>query len=195
MDFGAGWGRIARFFLRDTEAGNIWAVDPLPDSVAWMQETGLPCVIVKSEPLPPIARVADERFDLIYANSVFSHLPEDYFNSWIPHLLSLLRPQGRLVFTSRGESYLARVEAQSKKPGWKQKEVFGDLSRLRARYAAGEFIFLRNRGDDAALSGSAFGHALGPKTYFEKKYPRRLIEYSEKVPGLSQAVFVAKNPD
>jgi len=193
MDFGAGWGRIARFFLRDTPAGNIWAVDPLPDSIYWMRKTGLPCNIVKSEPLPPIPGIAGTRFDLVYANSVFSHLSEDYFNAWIPYLLSLLRPEGRLVFTSRGNAFLNRMEAQSKKPGWKQKEIFGDLPALRARHAAGKFIFLRNRGDNAALSGSFFGHALVPKAYFERNYPGCLVEFAEPVPGLSQAVFVARN--
>ena len=193
MDFGAGWGRIARFFLRDTAADRLWAVDPDPKSVVWMRRTGLPCRIVKSEPLPPIAAAAQERFDLIYANSVFSHLSEDYFNAWMPHLLSLLRPGGRLVFTSRGEAFLDRVEAQSARPGWKQKKAFGDVGALRSRYARGEFIFVRNRDDDAALSGSFFGHALVPRGYFESRYPGRLLEFRQHVPGLSKAVFVAGN--
>lgn len=193
MDFGAGWGRVARFFLKDTAPENIWAVDPLVESVDWMRKTGLPCTIVKSEPLPPIPGTAAARFDLIYANSVFSHLSEKYFNAWIPALLALLAPQGRLVFTSRGHAYLDQVERQSQRPGWRQRAVFGDLARLRERYAAGEFIFLRNRGDEAPLSGSYFGHALVPKAYFEKNYPGCLVEFADNVPGMNQAVFVASN--
>jgi SAM-dependent methyltransferase len=194
MDFGAGWGRITRFFLRDTTPENLWAVDPNPQSLLWMRKTGLPARIVESQPLPPIPVAAQDRFDLIYANSVFSHLSEEYFNAWMPHLLSLLRPQGRLVFTSRGLAFLDRIEAQSKRPQWKQEAVFGDLSLLRSRYQSGSFVFRRNRGEDAVPSGSDFGHALVPRDYFERRYPGCLVEFREHVPGMSQTLFVAAGP-
>lgn len=34
LDFGVGWGRISRFFLRDTRLKNIYGVDVDPDFVA-----------------------------------------------------------------------------------------------------------------------------------------------------------------
>ncbi len=90
LDFGGGWGRISRFFFRDTNANFIWIADCLADSIYWLNATGNPCNIIKNEPRPPIADL-DTKFDLIYAFSVFSHLSEDYFLSWhenISHYLT-----------------------------------------------------------------------------------------------------------
>jgi hypothetical protein len=38
LDFGAGWGRIARLFLRDTPADHIVASDTMQFSVDWMKQ-------------------------------------------------------------------------------------------------------------------------------------------------------------
>jgi SAM-dependent methyltransferase len=194
MDFGAGWGRVARFFLRDTAPGHLWAVDPNPLSHEWLRKTGLPCRIVESDSWPPIPDAPQGRFDLIYANSVFSHLSERLFNAWIPHLLSLLRPGGRLVFTSRGLAFIDRMEKQSRQPGWRQGRIFGDLRLLRSQYEAGEFVFRRTRKRNVVPSGRDFGHALVPKDYFERRYPGCLVEFREHVPGMSQTLFVAASP-
>ena len=105
LDFGGGWGRIARLFLRDTSPERISIADCLGDSIHWLQATNNPCNIIKNETFPPISGLGDD-FDLIYAFSVFSHLSESYQNAWVDYLMNRLRPGGYLVFTTRGHQFL-----------------------------------------------------------------------------------------
>ena len=103
MDFGAGWGRIARFFLRDVaKPGDITVCDTMPTAIRWLRETGAPFEIIQNAPYPPIAGL-DRRYDLIYSYSVFSHLSEAYACAWLDFLIGRLKPNGALVFTTRGE--------------------------------------------------------------------------------------------
>ena len=187
MDFGAGWGRIARFFLRDTIPQNLFAVDPLSQAVEWMHATKLPCRIIRSSPLPPIPGLNGAKFDLIYAFSVFSHLSEKYFLAWLDHLLSLLKDDGVMVFTTRGTSFLDYIERDAIK-----KEVFGDYSALRRRYQRGDFLFFRDRDDSQELSGGFFGEAFIPKQYLLRKLGPGLQEFNEAVPDVHQAVVVLR---
>jgi hypothetical protein len=190
MDFGAGWGRIARFFLRDTAPANIWAVDPMPRAVTWMRKTGLPCTIVSSQPQPPIPGVAEARFDLIYAHSVFSHLAERQLLAWLPYLVSLLEPRGVLVLTTRGRNFIAGLEQRNARGGWRKRRAYGNLARLRRRYEAGEFIFVQDR--TGGLQPPDFGQAFVPEGYLRRAFPGLQIQFSEDVPGVAQAVIAVR---
>ncbi|MCI0707535.1 MAG: class I SAM-dependent methyltransferase [Ignavibacteriae bacterium] len=188
MDFGCGWGRIARFFLKDTVPGNILAVDPYSLAVDWMRRTNLPCQIIKSNPLPPIPFVQNSSFDLIYAYSVFSHLSEEYFLSWINYLMGLLNEDGVLVFTTRGASFLDYVEREKMRP-----DVYGDYQLLRKRYEGGEILFLKTRGDVEELAGDSFGESFIPLQYLRRELPQyKLVEFTETVPKVGQAVIALK---
>jgi hypothetical protein len=196
MDFGAGWGRVARFFLRDTAAQNIWAVDPMERSIAWMRDTGLPCTMVQSRSLPPIPGAACASFDLIYAHSVFSHLSEEYLRAWVPYLMSLVAARGALVLTTRGRNFISSLRQRSKRPGWwREKKLYKGLGRLGERYEAGEFIFVGDRGERSELSGRHYGQAFVPEAYFRAAFPALRVEFSEDVAGVAQAVIVARHAE
>lgn len=185
MDFGAGWGRIARLFLRDINSHNLVAVDPMAQAVALMQETKLPCRIVHSQQLPPLPEVQTEQFDLIYAYSVFSHLSEVAFRAWMPHLLSLLVPGGVLVFTTRGREFLNYIERKKIRP-----EIYGDYAAIRKKLDEDNLLFFRNRSDDdVTLSGNLFGQAFVTRPYIEKYYGDvGVIEFAEMVPQIDQLI-------
>ena len=53
---------------------------------------------------PPLA-FASGTFDLVYAFSVFTHLPEPLQRPWLEDLTRVLRPGGRLLFTTQGSAY------------------------------------------------------------------------------------------
>lgn len=184
MDFGSGWGRIARLFLRDTLAENIFAVDPYSVALDWMKNTGLPCRIIKSNPLPPIPSIGIKKFDLIYAFSVFSHLSEEYFNSWMFYLLSLLDENGTIVFTSRGLFFIDYIEKNQIR-----KSFFKDYNNIRMKYEAGEFQFFgHNRSDE--LNGSWYGEAFIPFQYMEEKYQPYKPRLITDIRGVDQTVFI-----
>ena len=53
---------------------------------------------------PPLPH-ANEQFDVIYALSVFTHLPEELQLAWLSELSRVLKPGGHLLMTTHGESF------------------------------------------------------------------------------------------
>jgi SAM-dependent methyltransferase len=109
LDFGAGWGRIGRFFLRDFQADQMAGVDIDPDMMAFCQGADLPGsfqTIANGRPLP----FADGQFRLITAYSVFTHLPPHLFKAWLSELMRVLKPGGLLVFTVEPPRFLDFLE-------------------------------------------------------------------------------------
>jgi hypothetical protein len=194
LDFGGGWGRIARFFLRDTKCDRITVADCLSDSVHWLRQTNNPCRIVKNDPFPPIVGLGAD-FDVIYAFSVFSHLSEEYQNAWFDYLLSCLRPGGYLVVTTRGHQFIEILKS------YHSQHLVNRLTTnlpmpevLSARYAAGEFQFYSTGGTACELQSAFYGEAIIPRAYFQKKYGPQIVDFTENVPYVDQAVLVLQKP-
>jgi phospholipid N-methyltransferase len=194
LDFGGGWGRIARFFLRDTKTDRITVTDCMSDSVHWLRQTKNPCHIIQNDPFPPIPGL-DADFDVIYAFSVFSHLSEKYQNAWFDCFLSHLRPGGHLVVTTRGRQFIEILKT------YHTQHLVNNLTtklpmpdELLARYAAGEFQFYSTGVTGCELQSAFYGEALIPRAYFQKKYGSLMIDFSENVPYVDQAVLVLRKP-
>jgi len=187
MDFGAGWGRIARFFLKEVDRHNLVTVDAQVDAVEWQKELGLPCRIILTDPLPPIPGIPAEEFNVIYSYSVFSHLTESHFKRWIQYLIDILAEDGTLVFTTFGQRYLSRIERDRDRP-----EVFGDYAKIREQLDGDDFLWFRSRGDDADLSGSFYGEAFVTRKFVEKAFPNCELIYFEDLPEFAQTVIALK---
>jgi SAM-dependent methyltransferase len=122
LDFGVGCGRIARWWPSgvDTE----WhGTDINPRLVDWCAAS-LPHLRTSLNPLEPPTTYRDDRFDAIYAISVFTHWPESLQHAWMRELTRILRPGGRLLFTTHGDVPAHRVLLDSE----------------RERYERGEFV-------------------------------------------------------
>jgi SAM-dependent methyltransferase len=110
LDFGCGWGRIARFFLRDFPAEAMAGVDVDPEMVAFCREAGLPgaySVVRNGERLP----FEDGSLALITAYSVFTHLAPGPFEAWLAELLRVLAPGGKLIMTVEPPRFLDFIES------------------------------------------------------------------------------------
>ena len=193
LDFGGGWGRISRFFFRDTKPENIWVSDCLTDSIRWLKETGNPCQIVKNEPLPPIVGL-EPGFDLIYAFSVFSHLSQEFLDTWIPYLMSVLRPGGYLIVTTRGREFIKFLELlhRQKSTSYLVKYL-PEPSVIRERWVNGEVQFYPC-GGGGELTGDFYGEALIPKKYFEERHGTTLVSFLDEVRGIDQSVVLLRRP-
>jgi len=190
LDFGGGWGRIARFWLRETPPQNITVSDTMDTAISLMRELGAPYHIVKNPPFPPASY--NRSYDLIYAFSVFSHLSEKYTAAWVDYLLTHLKPDGRFVFTTRGDRFITDItaiktqtdefiEAQTLGGAGsylKQlRATFPDPSILRARYDAGEFQFFPLT--HARLPEDCTGETIIPRGWFEKLYGDRVVGFEQ----------------
>jgi SAM-dependent methyltransferase len=151
LDFGCGWGRIGRFFLRDFDAKDMVGVDIDPGMVAFCAQANLPGrfeTIANGQPLP----YADGHFRLITAYSVFTHLPPRLFRVWLAELLRVLAPGGQLVFTVEPPRFLTMVEAitpDSDNAWMAALAVYKDrLPQLRADLANEGIAYLPSGGGD-----------------------------------------------
>jgi SAM-dependent methyltransferase len=151
LDFGCGWGRIGRFFLRDFKADDMVGVDIDPDMVAFCAQANLPGrfeTIVNGQPLP----FPDGSFRLVTAYSVFTHLPPHLFRAWLAELLRVLAPGGQLVFTVEPPRFLDMLEAtdaDSSNAWMAALAVYKDrLPQLRADLAKEGIAYLPSGGGD-----------------------------------------------
>ena len=74
--------------------------------VRWC-EANLPFADVTVNEISPPLPYADASLDLVYALSVLTHLPEELQHAWVRECRRVLKPGGRLLFSTMGEHYLA----------------------------------------------------------------------------------------
>ncbi|MGL5081240.1 MAG: methyltransferase domain-containing protein [Microcoleaceae cyanobacterium] len=102
LDFACGYGRLTRFLIQEVSPEKIWVSDIYPEAVQFQSEYfgvhGVPSAA------NPDNYNLDHQFDCIIVGSLFSHLPEKTFISWMQKLYTLLNPQGLLIFSVLGES-------------------------------------------------------------------------------------------
>jgi SAM-dependent methyltransferase len=147
LDFGCGCGRVLRHFatLRDAVHGT----DLNPRLVTWCRRH-LPFGHFETNALKPPLTFEDSRFGLVYALSVFTHLPEELQDAWMQELRRLLRPGGYLVLTTHGMRSVAELGPEDRK-----------------RFAAGQFVLRR---DDRP--GSNVCGAYHPESYVREHLAR-----------------------
>lgn len=128
LDFGCGCGRILRRFTR---AGpRLSGCDLNPKLVAWCR-ANLPGEAFETNEVEPPLPFADASFDLVYAFSVFTHLPEALQRPWLVELGRVLEPGGILLLSTHGEATAWRLTAPER-----QRFDRGELV-VRAGRAAG----------------------------------------------------------
>lgn len=142
-DFGCGLARVLRHFPPTLDR---WGFDVNATAIRWCQST-LPGIQFRSHALLPPLPAEDERFDAIYALSVFTHLSEKVAATWMTEFRRCLKPGGILLLTVHGEeqthSLLPKEKADfsNGSPVYKAKVQEG--SRLFATYHPKEYLVKR----------------------------------------------------
>ena len=103
LDFGCGCGRVVRQWANmPTE---VHGCDYNTGLVNWCRRE-LPFARFETNGLAPPLPYADANFDLVYALSVFTHLPLTLQQQWMGELARVLTPNGYLIVSTHGEAYL-----------------------------------------------------------------------------------------
>ena len=105
LDFGCGCGRTIRHF-QTLEKPTLYGTDYNPKLIDWCSRN-LPFGRFGVNQLHPPLVYPAEAFDLVYAFSVFTHLPESLQFSWMGELSRVLRPAGYLAISTHPLERLA----------------------------------------------------------------------------------------
>lgn len=101
LDYGCGYGRIARLMYSFTAEENVFGCDPWARSIDICKEDGLGTNFVQSEYLPTELPFGSRKFDFVYAFSVFTHLSERATRSALGAIRKSIQRDGLLVITVR----------------------------------------------------------------------------------------------
>ena len=175
LDFGVGWGRIARFFLRELPLSNIHGLDVMGEFVNVCRETFKSDNFHLTNPFPP-SPMADNSFDYVVGYSVFSHLSERACKEWMEEFFRITTPGGLVALTTRGRPFFDYCESQKGKgPGTYAdalSKMFPDFNEARARYDRGEFVHSNAVGvtGGGAMNSQFYGETFIPEPYAKAAY-------------------------
>ncbi|MGH8526909.1 MAG: class I SAM-dependent methyltransferase, partial [Gammaproteobacteria bacterium] len=198
LDFGCGWGRHLRFFLKDSPVRRLHGIDVDPRLIEICRR-GLPGVHLEVvDPFPPSA-FPDHSIDLVYAFSVFSHLAEQAHQAWITEFHRILKPDGLLIVTTQRRDFIDYCEllrhGQPEGP-WQTAlaTVFTDVDATKEAYDSGQFIYAATGGGPARDS-SFYGEAIVSPSYVHRTWTDRfeILDFVDDVSRCYQAIIVSRN--
>ncbi len=199
LDFGVGWGRILRFFLKDVDDGNLFGVDIDPDILKVCEQTGMPGMLSKIDPSGP-TNFDTESFDIIYAYSVFSHLPEATHLEWIKEFAKILKPGGVFIATTWPRRFIEFCLSLNKNESdyphhpvlneWYEalSKAFPEPDSAFSAYDAGKFVYV------STLNVPLYGDALISKRYIKQNWNKylNLYKFVDDPNKCPQALIVAQ---
>ncbi len=103
LDFGCGSGRTLLWLRSLRPTWTLWGCDIDADAIAWCRTHVDGDRHRVNGPLPPLPFEAN-RFDLIYAVSVLTHLDEARGLAWLEELRRVVRPDGIVLLSLHGPS-------------------------------------------------------------------------------------------
>gem|GEM_PF-325004 len=210
LDFGCGWGRISRMFLRDISSPNIYGVDVNPVMIELCNNI-MPYGNFSSVNSGSRMEFPDNHFDLVVAYSVFSHLSERNLEFWIKEITRVLAPGGIFVATTLKYEFIQQCIDAHRDPESSPlkgldyilehafadvlKDTFPDVESALLAYNNEDMFFLPTGGGDY-LPSSDYGWAIVPKKYVLKNWKNlELKTYMKNLPICPQAVIVVQKTD
>ena len=149
LDFGCGWGRMTRPFMRDFDLDKIFGFEPNLRTAIIARALD-PYFTVLSGGFSPDGSIPKNWFDLIIGYSIFSHLSEASVREWLTEISTVLTPGGHAVLTTWGLRFLRRLEREQalldngQEIHWYSKQCLdgiGDITKRIAEYEKGGFIW------------------------------------------------------
>jgi SAM-dependent methyltransferase len=177
LDFGVGWGRVARFFLQELPISNVFGIDVTPEFIDICKRSFRTNNFIVNKPFPPTP-IPTSRFEIIVGYSIFSHLSEQACELWMLEFHRILAPGGVLALSTRSRQFFDYCESlrKSEVTGYPLglSKIFANFDEARARYDRGEFVHSNIEGvtGGGEMNSSFYGETFIPEEYARVRYSR-----------------------
>lgn len=202
LDFGVGWGRIVRFFLRDIAPQNIHGVDVVPQVLGICQAL----MLVGDYRLVTPRGVFDypeASFDLVTACSVFSNLSADNGLHWIREMHRVVAPGGLVVLTTLNRSFVTLCRDAASSPNasdWHKgmadavNRSYPDWKTRFEKFPEDEMLYLSSGGGFDTLAPDDYGWAMVPAAWARKHWGAyfEVVEYGDDPSKFQQAYMTLR---
>lgn len=131
LDFGCGCGRISKYLPLSLGFDSLSGVDVDKESIDWCRRSlGGIARFVSCETTPPLP-FDDGCFNLVYAVSVFTHLPQKLQFIWLEEIRRVLSPGGFVLISTHGPALLSKYDPSAVQEFLDQGFHFQTLSRAK----------------------------------------------------------------
>lgn len=172
LDFGVGWGRIARFFLRDIPVSNLYGIDVMDEFIKICRDTFNSPNFSITNPFPP-TQFENNFFDYVVGYSVFSHLSEKACFEWMKEFSRIVKPGGVVALTTRGRPFFDYCESLK---GQNMGQYADSLSTMfpcfdNARKSYDEGSFVHSNANGVTGNGESQAYFYG-ETFIPEEYAK-----------------------
>jgi SAM-dependent methyltransferase len=152
LDYGCGYGRIARLMYYYFDCDHLFGLDPWTRSISECHEAGLrKCNFRQSDYVPTSLPINDSLFNFAYAFSVFTHLSAEATTQALSTLRKYVHHDGLFIITIRPVEYWEHIGY------WKRTQYpAGTIARLIKDHRSNGFAFLPEA-ESAKLTEHTYG--------------------------------------
>jgi SAM-dependent methyltransferase len=194
LDFGAGGGRLTWAFNAFADRHAYSACDVNPDAVEWIRNNLEGVSASTIPPLPP-TDFEEDRFDLIYAWSIFTHYSEDAHLRWLTELSRIVKPGGTLVLTVKSAERVERFLTENKFQEQLDLSLLSEEEAIR-KYRDTGYLYLHAYPESEARSqgidAGTFGNTFISMDYVRETWKQfgEILEIRSVAPGFQDAVVL-----
>ena len=105
LDYGCGWGRLLRIMNYFANVTNVYGIDVMQSSLDECHKSNIPNQVALCERRPVVLPFDDLLFDLVFAFSVFSHIPEGVAYAVLNAIRERISKSGVLILTIRSYEF------------------------------------------------------------------------------------------
>jgi SAM-dependent methyltransferase len=109
LEFASGYGRVTRH-IKKLFTNTLWTCGDVHQRAVDFSRGKLGLDAFRS-PTRPNDWTVTRKFDVVFALSFFSHMPDATFGAWLERLLETVSPDGILIFTTHGAVSLRNMKA------------------------------------------------------------------------------------
>jgi SAM-dependent methyltransferase len=130
LDFGSGYGCVARHFRNVIPQAKLVAID-MQDKAMYFNAAHLGVQAVVSD-VNPVRVNPFFHFDVVFSLSLFSHQPRDRIGPWLAKLVQFVKVGGIFLFTTHGKTthreHLPHLKVNEEGYGFERTAASNDFS-------------------------------------------------------------------